>query len=122
MKYMLSKIGSSLVIGGFFAILLYTTDGCAGANLTGPDIHFANLAGLVTDASTGSPVLNASVTARQRDSVTMLTTSDGRYIIGALDPGSVRVDVTKTGYQAFSTTKTLNEGSNTLDVQMRPSP
>jgi hypothetical protein len=117
---MLKRIGSSLVIGGFFAIVLYTTNGCGGAGITNPDLHFASLAGLVTDAATGSPVANASVSERQRDSVTTVTTTDGRYFISAIDVGSVRVDVTKTGYQPFSTSTSVKEGPNTLDVRLQP--
>jgi len=117
---MLTRIGSSLVIGGFFAIVLYTTNGCGGTGITAPNLHFASLSGLVTDASTGAPVASASVTERQRDSVTTLTTTDGRYFISGLDVGTFRIDVMKTGYQPFSTSATVKEGPNALDVRLQP--
>lgn len=108
------------VIALFFASVLYTTNGCGGTSTS--NLHFANITGVVTDAVSRAPIANATITFQQSGvpALTAKTDNEGRYSAAALSPGDVRIDASAAGYQTSSITFTLNEGSNTLNLQLRP--
>lgn len=56
----------------------------------------ANLAGVVTDAETGSPIEGVKVTINGQ---TTYTDSDGAYAFVGLAPGSYTVTFEKAGYE-----------------------
>ena len=118
---MTHRVIVSSLIALFFASVLYTTNGCGGTS-TEPNLHFANITGVVTNAVSGAPVANATITFTQSGvpPLTAKTDNEGRYSAAALTPGNVRIDATATSYQPFSTTIALNEGSNTLNIVLHP--
>ena len=59
----------------------------------------ASLTGTVTEAATGSPLADATVTiADPVRTLTATTGADGRYTITGVTPGAIRGTVTKTGF------------------------
>jgi hypothetical protein len=85
----------------------------------------SQLSGIVIDEIDRHPIANVVIAVQQPGSVrqTAVTGTDGRYAIGGLFPGdSVRVDATVTGYRPLTTTIRLNEGPNSLDIQLPRQP
>ena len=111
----------SSLIALFFSSVLYTTNGCGGTS-TAPNLHFANITGVVTDAVSKAPIANATITFSQAGAPALNARTDnqGRYSAAALTPGNVRIDATAAGYQPFSISIALNEGSNSLNIALRP--
>lgn len=87
-----------------------------------PNLHFANISGVVTDAVSRAPIANATVTFHQSGApaLTAKTDNEGRYSAAALSVGDVRIDASAVGYQTYSVTFTLSEGSNALNIQLHP--
>lgn len=77
----------------------------------------AQLSGRVTDKNTGAGIGGATVKVGSR---TTSTSSTGYYSFADLVPGSYTITFTATGYWTETQTKTLPEGSNTLNVAMTP--
>jgi hypothetical protein len=78
------------------------------------------LEGLVTDAVTGFPIINANVKIVGTQTLDS-TSANGRYAVGQVTPGLFTVQVTKPGYQPFQTEVTLENGVLTpLDVALYP--
>ena len=112
----------AVAIAAFFAIVLYTTDGCGGSSPTSPP-NTALLSGTVMNAVTGAAIANAKITAVQRGNTFVnVSGSDGRYGFGSLVEGDLRIDADATGYAHFSNAAHVNAGNNTLDIRMQPSP
>lgn len=75
----------------------------------------ANLSGRVTDRATGAGIVGAQVTASIYSDITDIS---GYYSLAGLTPKSYTIKVTATGYDNYSTVKTLLEGDNTLNIEM----
>ena len=116
------RVVTSVLVAVFFASVLYTTNGCGGS-VTGPTHHFSSISGVVTDGVSGAPIAGATITLQQSGApaVTAKSGPDGRYSAAALAPGSVRLDASAPGYQPFSISFGLNEGSNSFNIALRPS-
>jgi len=121
---MIARAGVSIAITIFFAAVLYTTNGCSGEDFsTAPNIpdHAGSLAGIVTNAVTNQPISGATVTVGSGQNALVSTTgANGRYLVVLIPVGSARVTVTANGYRQFSTTVTIAETANTLDVALQP--
>jgi hypothetical protein len=93
---------------------------------TGLDIHLSPgpaVEGTVTDASTGAPVVGATVTVGTgADAVTTLTVTGGSYLTPLLSvSGPQPVVIGMTGYDDFTGTITLVAGTTvTLDTALLP--
>ncbi|NIR87306.1 PEGA domain-containing protein [Candidatus Bathyarchaeota archaeon] len=77
--------------------------------------------GTVTDASTGNPIEDATVTA---DGYSTTTNINGEYIIPAdLAPGTYRVEASKPGYISSSKfAEVFGEETTTVDFALTPLP
>jgi Carboxypeptidase regulatory-like domain len=117
---MVRRTSWAIVIASFFAVTLYTTNGCGGTPTE--TFHLAALSGLVTDAVSGQPIGGATVAVTPSGGTpfTVSTGIDGRYSMTGLSTGNANVNVSAAGHQSQSVTKNLVDGSNTLDVQLRP--
>ena len=75
-----------------------------------------SISGTVTDASTGSPIANCTVSAGGK---TAQTGSDGTYTIGNLTPGDYTVTASATGYVGGSAQVTVvAENAATADIKL----
>ena len=80
-----------------------------------------SITGVVTDASNGSPIAGASVTADSSQSDT--TASDGSYTLTAVPTGNHTVTISASGYDSVSPSTTVSEGgTSTLNVSLSPTP
>ncbi len=79
-----------------------------------------DLAGTVTNASTGAAVSGATVSVAGK---TATTGADGKYSITGIAGGSYTMTVSATGYQSWSGTVTVANGvTTTVNVQLTPQP
>lgn len=111
----------AIAVAAFFAIALYTTNGCGGTSSSPTTPNDSSyLQGTVLTAS-GTPITNAAVKLTQGSHVASTTTApDGSYSFSAFVPGDVRLDVTAAGYAPFTVTVTLGPGANTYYVRLQP--
>ena len=80
------------------------------------------LTGIVTDAATGTPIVGASITVTDANSVVWTTTTDadGRYTITGLAAGDATVAAAKPGYETGSAVKTVVSGiTNVQDLALK---
>lgn len=103
----------------------YTVSGSATFDI---DIHGATLRGRVIDTSTGTPVKEASVTLRKRDTSsgfslsTAITDADGNFSIDTVPAGAYRATAEKPDYGAASTDVDVAEnGAPAIELQLTPS-
>jgi hypothetical protein len=76
------------------------------------------LEGKITSASSGQPI-NGALVEILSSTLKESTTSAGEYTLGQANPGTVQVKVSKIGYDAVTTSATLEEGEVTvLDVAL----
>ncbi|WP_412070282.1 TonB-dependent receptor domain-containing protein [Rubrivirga sp. IMCC43871] len=87
----------------------------------GASAQTARVAGTVTDAETGTPVIGAAVTATVGDATTgRATDAAGRFSV-AVPPGSVALQVSAVGYARLDTTLALAAGERAeLALRLRP--
>lgn len=84
----------------------------------GPLINAA-VSGTVTDAVTGAPVVNASVSGGRRGDT---TDEQGKYEIKAAEGyGQILLEVERSGYLIFRT-KLSGAGPHVVNVQLQPTP
>lgn len=77
-----------------------------------------DVAGTVTDSSTGAPVAGATVSVAGKSAT---TGSDGKYSITGVTGGTYTLTVTATGYQSWSSSVTVVNGSTvTLNAALTP--
>lgn len=116
---MLRRIALIALIAGAFSGAMYTTVGCGGTSPTGPT-SFGDVRGTVTNAQGGAPLAGVSVSATSGSSVlSLLTDSSGVYDLVA-PVGSARITASKSGFQTFNMTITVQTGINTLDIRLEP--
>ena len=75
----------------------------------------ANLSGVVTDASTGSPIAGVSIIFNGRQTY---TDAGGQYAIYNREVGSLGIAFSHIDYAAYQVEITLNSGVNRLDVAL----
>lgn len=76
---MAGRFASLVFVSVLFGVALFTTNGCGGGGITDPFV-MAGVNGTVTNAITRAPIVLASVTGRQGETVrTGVTDSSGRY-------------------------------------------
>ncbi|MBA7611385.1 hypothetical protein ES703_18609 [subsurface metagenome] len=80
----------------------------------GPSPALANLYGFIHDTK-GDPLAAVSVAVNEHTTATLL---DGIFSLLDLDPREYTITCTKVGYQDFTTTKTLEQGDNEIDITM----
>lgn len=98
-----------------------TVGGTATANLALVPLP-GTLSGVVTDASTGAPIANATVTT-QPPTVGASTNAQGAYTIPNVAAGNYTVMVSRTGYTPGQTNATVGPGQNaTANVALAPIP
>lgn len=98
-----------------------TVGGTATANLALVALP-GTLSGLVTEAGTGAPVANATVTTLP-PTTTASTNAQGAYSIPNVAAGSYIVSVSRAGYSPGSTNATVGPGQNaTANVTLTPVP
>lgn len=78
----------------------------------------SSISGLVTDASTNSPIIGAALSVSGQVP-TGITGSDGKYTINGLNGTSFTLNAAATGYLTRSQTVALNQvGSAIVDIQL----
>ena len=110
----MNSLGGRLSIG--IALLLLGTPGCNNDALP-PAAGFASVSGTVVDSATNAPIRGALVTV---DTV-LTATSDatGRFSIDKVPSGIADYAVEATGYQALSSSTTIEPGKPfTLNVTL----
>jgi len=104
------------------------TNGCGWANYEVEDYQFllvepttlGELAGVVTDAGTGSPIEGARVSILRSST---LTAPDGSYSFSSLPEGEWEWTASADGYQSASGSATIVAGSTqTLDISLQALP
>ncbi len=81
---------------------------------------FCNIYGIVSDASSGEPIRNASVTLSPTN-LTTVTGADGHYEFTDLDEGQYKVQCSATGYQTNSRQISVHAGGTaTCDIALTP--
>src|ERR1035438_6330259 len=78
-------------------------------NFTGPAVatvtgNGSSFSGLVEDASTGNPLVGATVVIGGQ---TLTTDAIGKFFVPLLPPGSLTIQITDTGYVPYQATKIL---------------
>jgi hypothetical protein len=118
----MNSLGGRLFMG--IALLLLGTPGCNTDELP-PAAGFASVSGTVVDSATNVPIRGAVVTV---DTV-LTATSDatGRFSIDKVPSGIADYAVEATGYQAVSSSTTIEPGKPftlnlTLSTQASPPP
>ena len=107
--------------------LIWFLAGCDGEFPSAPkDFGIrVRMVGIVKNAATGAAVAGAQVAVTQSGRTeTALSLNDGRYLILSTEfgTGNVAVEVRAPGFNTFTTTVRVVEGSeNTLDVVLTPS-
>ncbi|HVM15715.1 MAG TPA: carboxypeptidase regulatory-like domain-containing protein [Egibacteraceae bacterium] len=88
--------------------------------VTAGGLQVPAITGQVTDAGTGAPIPNATVTLVGPGTETStVTTADGNYAFGGLEPGQYTVTVQADGYEPASQTATAAENEvTTVDVAL----
>ncbi len=82
-------------------------------------IHACYVQGTVSNALTGQPIANATITLNGTE--TNLSDIGGNYAIGIADSGSYTLNVNLTGYAPFSTTVTISNGEILpLNISLTP--
>ena len=77
--------------------------------------------GIVTNAATKKPVQDAVIQMNGRNPI--LTEADGRYAIEAVPPGSVKLIVTREGYEPREQTGKVDKGGQlAIDLALAPLP
>ncbi len=80
-----------------------------------------NVAGIITDATTGRALAGVSVSLTPSGK-SFTTSTDGRYTFADIDMGSYTVQATKQGYEHTQKTVEVRGGkTSTLDLQLTPS-
>lgn len=102
---------------------ILASDMTEGLFILGPTYEKASyLEGVVTDASTGFPIVDAAVQIVTNEQID-LTHNNGNYATGILGVGSYQVTYSKVGYFPQTLTVNLNQGIITVqDVQLVPIP
>lgn len=99
-------------------IISLTFSRCSSPDYVDPT---GNLVGTVRDARSNEPVAGASVTLTP-SGISSTTGADGRYEFMGIDPGSYKVQVTKTNYQSDNKSAVVNNqgATTTVDFQLTP--
>ncbi|MEA2572241.1 MAG: CarboxypepD reg-like domain [Acidobacteriota bacterium] len=116
------RLAIALLLAAVFGGAMYTTLGCGGSAPTSPPQQAppATISGIVTNAVTGAPVAGALVAARIiRSEYNTQTDATGHYTTFS-DTGTITVFVTASGYQTFSKAINVQDGGNTLNIQLQP--
>lgn len=99
-------------------ILALLGNGCSSADKTTESAAASSLSGNVIQTGTSTGVAGAIVRA---GSASYTTVADGSYSLTGLQAGTATVQVSATGFQAFSQSVELASGANILDVQLTSS-
>ncbi|MBO0330000.1 TonB-dependent receptor [[Muricauda] lutisoli] len=78
------------------------------------------LSGNISDAETGEPLEQVSVYIPQLENGTV-TDADGNYTLKNLPEGNYKLVISYIGFETYSTSFEINEGSNQFNYQMFPS-
>ena len=103
------------------ALLLAAATAVAAPSFAGTDSTYhaaSTLSGQVTDTS-GTPLEQVRVTVLEAER-TVLTSSEGRYVIENLPTGTYAISFALVGYAPQVRHLTLREGEVTLNVELRP--
>lgn len=87
------------------------------------EIFTASISGIVSDASSNQAVENATVEFYNGESKvsTETTNSGGSFYAAILTPGTYSIRVTKSGYQSYETTLTVENGKNSqIEISLVP--
>ena len=68
------------------------------------------VSGMVTDAATGLPISGVAVTVSGDGTGSAITSADGAYQLSGINPGTLTITASKTGYTALTGTGTLFAG------------
>lgn len=81
---------------------------------------FCNIYGIVSDASSGEPIRNASVTLSPTN-LTTVTGADGHFEFTDLDEGQYKIQCSATGYHTNSRQISVHAGGTaTCDIALTP--
>jgi len=114
-------LGLTLLVAVLLAPTLRADDSPAPSDRLAP-ILTGSIAGVVTNAESGQPLIGASVSIDGTELATQ-TNQRGRFVLVGIPAGRVTVEVTAYGYA--STTKAAritNDGVTRLDVALVPDP
>ena len=81
------------------------------------EIAYGTLSGTITD-SNGNLIVGANVVVG--GSYSGISDTNGYYEISNIPIGTYPVAVTATGYSPYTTSTTIEEGTNSLDIQLTP--
>ncbi len=87
------------------------------------EIFTASISGTVSDASSNQAIENATVELYNGESKvsTETTNSGGSFYAAILTPGTYSIRVTKSGYQSYETTLTVENGKNSqIEISLVP--
>ncbi len=112
----------------FYALVLYTTNGCGGVYSGAamrvpqpePDLE---IEGTVRDAVTKAPIAGAQIVVAQGNGTFRhAASSSGTYAVAGLVQGVVRLTVSAPGYRTAAQTLPVAKGKNRFDVDLTPEP
>jgi hypothetical protein len=113
------RIAVSLAIAAFFALVLYTTNGCGGSYQPRPANPSVAIRGNVLDAVTSQPVAGAELRAAQDGKTYRAQTVGGAYLLDGPHAGDLLITVTAPGYETQTMGATVVTGFNNFDFRLR---
>jgi uncharacterized protein (TIGR02145 family) len=100
------------------SIICFSLFGCTTDNI----ILHGDIKGLVSSASTGSPIISATLVLNPSQDV-FITEFDGKYLFRNIVPGNYDVTVSKSGYKTISSFIKVDPSSTEeLDFQLEVAP
>ena len=107
-------------IAAFFALTLYTTNGCGGSGETTAPPPVGTLTGLVTNASSGAPIAGARVAVTSsRANAVVFTPASGEYVV-VVPVDTYNVEVSASGFRTFTGQAFTSTGTTRLNVALTP--
>lgn len=87
---------------------------CLGFFLSSPLFGQIQIAGSITDRSTGEPLIGAQIRFNEQGTIADI---DGNYLI-SLDPGTYTIEVAYVGYERIQIEQNLEQSVSNLDFRM----
>jgi len=106
-------------IAGFFALVLYTTNGCGGSYQPQPVYPSVAIRGQVLDAVTSQPVADAELRAVQDGRTYRAQAVAGAYSLDGPHAGDLLITITAPGYETQTMGATVVKGYNEFDFRLR---
>jgi hypothetical protein len=113
------RIAVPAAIAAFFALVLYTTNGCGGSYQPRPANPSVALRGNVLDDDTSEPVAGAELRGVQDGKAYVVQTVGGVYLMDGPHAGDLLITVSAPGYETQTKGATVVNGYNNFDFRLR---